>query len=60
MELNNQEQYINKVFLKLKRKSWLFYTFVEVCFRFAFPLSYTKKRVDKLIYDISQISIILG
>ena len=60
MELNNQEQYANEIFLKLKSRSWLFYAFIEIGSRFVFLSSFAKKRVDNLIYGISQISIKLG
>jgi threonine aldolase len=58
----------NEVFLKLKpkievelkKRGWFFYTFIGVCTRFVFSWSSTKKRVDKLINDITQISAKLG
>jgi len=58
----------NEVFLKLKpeievelkKRGWFFYTFIGVCTRFVFSWSSTKKRVDELIKDITQISGKLG
>ncbi len=50
----------NEVFLKLKpeievglrKKGWLFYTFIGVSSRFVFSWSSTQKRIDKLVDDI--------
>ncbi len=54
----------NEVFLKLKpeieielkKRGWVFYTFIGVSSRFVFSWSSTKKRVDELINDILKIS----
>ncbi|MDX1808485.1 MAG: low specificity L-threonine aldolase [Sulfurospirillaceae bacterium] len=54
----------NEVFLKMKpeievelrKKGWLFYSFIGVSNRFVFSWSSTQKRVDKLIHDITAAS----